>query len=93
MNDMESTPNQRSRRSRMAVPFVAGAVAGAALFGGSALVIFDGGSSAGGSTSAAATSRANVALAAPALSAEQIYRLDSPGVVDITVATQGSPAG
>ena len=93
MNDMESTPNQRSRRSRMAVPFVAGAVAGAALFGGSALVIFDGGSSAGGSTSTAATSRANVALAAPALSAEQIYRLDSPGVVDITVATQGTQQG
>ena len=93
MNDLESTPSQRSRRSRMAVPFVAGAVAGAALFGGGALVIFDGGSSSGGSTSAAATSRTNVALAAPALSAEQIYRLDSPGVVDITVSTQGSQQG
>ena len=93
MNDLESTPSQRSRRSRMAVPFVAGAVAGAALFGGGALVIFDGGSSSGGSASAAATSRTNVALASPALSAEQIYRLDSPGVVDITVSTQGSQQG
>ena len=88
MNEtLHSTPNGRSRRSRLAVPFAVGAMAGATVIGGVALVAHDDGSS-GDPVAAATTPGTGVALNAT-LSAEQIYRLDSPGVVDISVTTQG----
>jgi putative serine protease PepD len=90
LSEIETTPNGSSRRRRVAVPFVAGALAGAAVFGGAALVTLDDGPSTG---SGAAASGINVALTASTLSAEQIYKLDSPGVVDITVTTEGSQQG
>ncbi len=88
----QSTPDGRSRRARLAVPFVAGAMAGATAIGGAALLIHDDGSDGGASVAAAAMPGTGIALNAT-LSAEQIYRLDSPGAVDISVTTQGGQQG
>jgi putative serine protease PepD len=88
----ESTSNRRSRRARIAVPFVAGTMAGAAVIGGTALVLHDDGSGSAGGVAAVTMPGTGVALNAT-LSAEQIYRLDSPGVVDISVTTQGGQQG
>ena len=88
----QSTPDGRSRRGGVAVPFVAGAMAGATAIGGAALLIHDDGSDGGASVAAAAMPGTGIALNAT-LSAEQIYRLDSPGAVDISVTTQGGQQG
>ena len=93
MTETGSTPNGRSRRARIAVPFVVGAMAGATVVGGVALVAHDQGSNGGAEALAAATPGTAVAMKAQALSAEQLYRLDSPGVVDIGVTTDASPQG
>jgi putative serine protease PepD len=93
MTEIGSTPNGRSRRSRIAVPFVVGAMAGATVIGGVALVAHDQGSSGGAGALAAATPGTAIAMKAQPLSAEQIYRLDSPGVVDISVTTDAGSQG
>ena len=86
-----STADERSRRSRFAVPFAVGAMAGATVIGGVALVAHDGGPN---SADAVATASPGTGIALnTTLSAEQIYRLDSPGVVDISVTTQGGQQG
>jgi putative serine protease PepD len=87
MSESESTPNGRSRRARIAVPFAVGAMAGATVIGGVALVAQGGGSDDGIGAIAAATRATSIASTAASLSAEQIYRQDSPGVVDISVTT------
>ena len=89
---IQNTQNGRSRRARIAVPFVAGAMAGATVVGGAALVVHGDGSNGGGTVATAALPGTGIALNAT-LSAEQIYRLDSPGVVDISVTTQGGQQG
>jgi putative serine protease PepD len=88
----QTTPQSRSLRSKMAVPFVVGAMAGATAIGGVALLAQDDDSTAGASLPAVTSAGAGIALNAT-LSAEQIYRLDSPGVVDISVTTQGGAQG
>ena len=88
----QTTPKSRTLRSKIAVPFVAGAMAGATVIGGVALLAHDDGSSGGDTVAAAVLPGTGVALNAT-LSAEQIYRLDSPGVVDISVTTQGGGQG
>ena len=87
MSETGSTPNGRPRRARIAVPFAVGAIAGATVIGGVALVAHDDGSGAGVGALAAATPGTAIASKAQSLSAEQIYRQDSPGVVDISVTT------
>lgn len=87
MSETGSTPTGRPHRARIAVPFVVGAIAGATVIGGVALVAHDDGSGAGVGALAAATPGTAIASKAQSLSAEQIYRLDSPGVVDISVTT------
>jgi putative serine protease PepD len=62
-------------------------MAGATVIGGVALVAQDGGSDAGSGMTAAAASATAIASRATQLTAEQIYRQDSPGVVDISVTT------
>src|SRR5512132_274127 len=70
-----STADERSRRSRFAVPFAVGAMAGATVIGGVALVAHDGGPN---SADAVATASPGTGIALnTTLSAEQIYRLDS----------------
>ena len=93
MTEVESTPNGRSRRARIAAPFVVGAIAGATVIGGVALVASDQSPGGGAGPLAAATSGTAIAIKAPALSAEQIYRLDSAGVVDISVTTDAGSQG
>ena len=93
MTEIGSTPNGRSRRARIAVPFVVGAMAGATVIGGVALVAHDQGSNDGAGALAAATPGTAIAVRAQSLSAEQIYRLDSPGVVDISVTTDAGSQG
>jgi putative serine protease PepD len=93
MTEIGSTPNGRSRRARIAVPFVVGAMAGATVIGGVALVAHDEGSNGGDNPLAAATPGTAIAAKPQSLSAEQIYRLDSPGVVDISVATDAGAQG
>ena len=93
MTEMGSTPKERSRRGRIAVPFAVGAIAGASVIGGVALVERDQGSTGGAGALAAATPGTAVAVKAQSLSAEQIYRLDSPGVVDISVTTDAAQQG
>ena len=90
MTEIGSTPSGRSRRARIAVPFVVGAMAGATVIGGVALVAHDQGSNGGAEALAAATPGTAIAMKAQSLSAEQIYRLDSPGVVDISVTTDAT---
>jgi putative serine protease PepD len=93
MTEIGSTPSGRSRRARLAVPFVVGAMAGGTVIGGVALVAHDQGSN-DGVAAVGATPGTAIAAKAQALSAEQIYRLDSPGVVDISVTTDaGSQQG
>ena len=91
MTENESAPKGRSRRTRLAVPFAVGAIAGATVIGGVA-VAHDQSSSGGGGALAAAPGAA-VAMNAPSLTAEQIYTQDSPGVVDISVTTDAAPQG
>lgn len=93
MTDPESTPNGRSRRDWIVVPLAVGALAGAAVSGGVALVAHDQGSHSNLGALAAAAPGNTIAVKAPSLSAEQIYRLDSPGVVDITVTTDAGSQG
>ena len=93
MTEIGSLPNGRSRRARIAVPFVVGAMAGATVVGGVALVAHDQGSNGGAEAPAAATPGTAIAMKAQSLSAEQIYRLDSPGVVDIGVTTDNGSQG
>ena len=93
MTEIGSTPNGRSRRARIAVPFAVGAMAGATVIGGVALVAHDNGSSVGAGGLAAATPGTAIAAKAQSLTAEQIYRLDSPGVVDISVTTGAGAQG
>ena len=87
MSESEGMTQGRSRRARIAVPFAVGAMAGATVIGGVALVAQDGGSDAGSGMTAAAASATAIASRATQLTAEQIYRQDSPGVVDISVTT------
>lgn len=87
MSETEGNPTRPSRRARLAVPFAVGAIAGATVIGGVALVAHDDGSGAGVGALAAATPGTAIAASARSLTAEQIYRLDSPGVVDISVTT------
>jgi len=93
MSETGSSPSGRSRRARIAVPFAVGAIASATVIGGVALVAHDEGSSTGVRALAAATPATAIASTAQSLSAEQIYRLDSPGVVDITVTTGAGAQG
>ena len=93
MTEIGSTPSGRSRRARIAVPFAVGAMAGATVIGGVALVAHDNGSSVGAGGLAAATPATAIAAKAQSLTAEQIYRLDSPGVVDISVTTGAGAQG
>ena len=93
MTETGSTPSRGFRRARMAVPFAVGAMAGATVIGGVALVARDPGSSGGAGALAATNPGAAVAVKAQSLSAEQIYRLDSPGVVDISVTTDAAQQG
>ena len=94
MSETGSTPNGRPRRVRLAVPFAVGAIAGATVIGAAALVAHDDGPGAGVGAIGAATPGTAIASKAQSLSAEQIYRQDSPGVVDITVTTgAGSQSG
>ena len=93
MSETGSTPSGRSRRARIAVPFAVGAIAGATVIGGVALVTQDDGSGAGLGALAAAQSTNAIASTAQSLSAEQIYRQDSPGVVDISVTTGAGSQG
>jgi len=74
MSETGSTPNGRPRRARIAVPFAVGAIAGATVIGGVALVAHDDGSGAGVGALAAATPGTAIASKAQSLSAEQIYR-------------------
>jgi putative serine protease PepD len=87
MSESEGMTNGRSRRARIAVPFAVGAIAGATVIGGVALVAQDGSSGAGVGALASAVPGTAIASTATSLSAEQIYRQDSPGVVDISVTT------
>jgi len=87
MTESDSTPHGRSRRARIAAPFAVGVMAGATVIGGIALVTHDQGSTTGAGALAAVAPANAIAARAMPLSAEQIYRLDSPGVVDISVTT------
>ena len=87
MSETGSTPGGRSRKARIAVPFAVGAIAGATVIGGVALVGHDDGAGVGGGALAAARSVNAIASTAQSLTAQQIYRQDSPGVVDISVTT------
>ena len=93
MTEIGSTPNGRSRRARIAVPFVVGAMAGATVIGGVALVAHDQGSSVGAEGLAVTAPGTAIAAKAQSLTAEQIYGLDSPGVVDISVTTDAGSQG
>jgi putative serine protease PepD len=88
----QSTPKSRTLRSKLAVPFVAGTLAGATAIGGVAFLVDHDGSSTGANVPVATAPGTGIALSST-LSAEQIYRLDSPGVVDISVTTQGGAEG
>ena len=88
----QSPPKSRTLRSKLAVPFVAGTLAGATAIGGVAFLVDHDGSSTGANVPVATAPGTGIALSAT-LSAEQIYRLDSPGVVDISVTTSGGAQG
>ena len=87
-----NTPKPRTLRAKIAVPFVAGTLVGATAIGGVALLADGDGSNTGANLPAVTSPGTGVALNAT-LSAEQIYRLDSPGVVDISVTTGGGGQG
>jgi len=93
MTEIGSTPAGGSRRARIAVPFVVGAMAGATVIGGVAIVARDQGSNDGARALAAGMPGTAISVKAQSLSAEQIYRLDSPGVVDISVTTDAGSQG
>ncbi len=93
MQDLQNSHVSGPRRARRAMPFAAGAVAGAALLAGAVTVgsRLDPNSASG--TTVAATSTVDVAQTATTLSAEEIYARDSAGVVDITVTENGTQSG
>jgi putative serine protease PepD len=96
MSETEKNSRGLKRVLLIGAPFVAGAAAGAALFAG-----LGGGSSSGPEATRAASqdvssASSSVVRTTSPLSAETIYKRDSPGVVDITVteaASQGDNGG
>ncbi len=83
-------PSRRARGARRALPFAAGAVAGAALLAGGVTIGARLDADSAGETAVTATTTATVARTTTALSAEEIYARDSAGVVDITVTSSGT---
>ena len=76
----------------IAALLAAGAVAGAGLLAGLGATDSTGPSTAS-ATAAASTASTNIAQTATRLDAPTIYKLDSPGVVDITVTEAASQSG